>query len=127
MMYRCVLLMLNCSVQYRKRLALLSLGLFARLVVHADLSDGSGILPLLVNLWTQAQRHKILDKKLLVRSHSSACVRVCVPVCVCLCACLCVCACVCACVCVPVCVCLCVCACVCVPVCVCLCVCACAC
>ncbi len=108
--------MLNCSVQYRKRLALLSLGLFARLVVHADLSDGSGILPLLVNLWTQAQRHKILDKKLLVRSHSSACVRVCVPVCVCLCACLCVCACVCACVCVPVCVCLCVCACVCVPV-----------
>ncbi len=63
----CVLLMLNCSVQYRKRLALLSLGLFARLVVHADLSDGSGILPLLVNLWTQAQRHKILDKKLLVR------------------------------------------------------------
>ncbi|XP_064405950.1 VPS35 endosomal protein-sorting factor-like [Halichondria panicea] len=62
---------LSASEEYRKRLALLSLGLFARLVVHADLSDGSGILPLLVNLWTQAQRHKILDKKLLEGIHRS--------------------------------------------------------
>ncbi len=78
--------MLVIVLQNRKRLALLSLGLFARLVVHADLSDGSGILPLLVNLWTQAQRHKILDKRLLVSEHTCGvcvCVRVCVCGCVC--------------------------------------------
>ncbi len=78
--------MLVIVLQNRKRLALLSLGLFARLVVHADLSDGSGILPLLVNLWTQAQRHKILDKRLLVSEHTIS-VWVCAGVCVCVCVC----------------------------------------
>lgn len=53
-------------LQFRKRLAVLSLGLFVRLVAHADLSEGTGVSPLLVNLWTQAQKYRVVDKRLLV-------------------------------------------------------------
>ena len=53
---------------------MLSLGLFVRLAAHADLSEGTGVSPLLVNLWTQAQKYRVVDKKLLV----SVCVCVCV-------------------------------------------------
>ena len=41
---------------------------FLRLSVHADMSEGTNLKPLLVNLWNLAQKHGALDYDLLVRS-----------------------------------------------------------
>jgi len=57
---------LTTSPELQRRQAVLALGLFARLFVHADVSEDTNISTLLVNLWTLAQKHNLLERRLLV-------------------------------------------------------------
>ena len=48
----------------------MALGLFLRLSAHADMSEGTNLKPLLINLWNLAQKHRALDPDLLVRPNT---------------------------------------------------------
>ena len=52
--------------QNYKRQAVCALGLFARMAAHCDIAEETHMVPLLVNLWNLANKHAVLDKRLMV-------------------------------------------------------------
>lgn len=60
---------LTTSDELRRRQALLALGLFTRLISHADISEETNICTLLVNLWILSQKYGVLEQKLMKRFH----------------------------------------------------------
>ncbi len=50
---------------------MVALGLFVRMAGHCDISDDTNTAPLLINLWNLANKHSVLDRKLMVRNACS--------------------------------------------------------